>query len=217
MTDIGKMAADQGQVSPPEKVRVIACGMIAREILAIREQFGLDHLDLKCLPAIYHHYPDKIAPAVERAIKRARRQGIEHIFVGYADCGTGGMLDKVCEQYGVERIAGPHCFSFYAGNAAFAERWDDDMTCFFMTDFLARQFEAFLVKPLGLDRHPELRDMYFGNYSKMIYLAQTDDPELSRKAEEAARFLGLAYERRFTGFGDLIPAIQKAGGGKALD
>jgi hypothetical protein len=210
MGALGKMTAKPGQVSPPEKVRIIACGMIAREILDIREQFGLGHLELKCLPAIYHHYPDKIAPAVERAIKRARREGVEHIFVGYADCGTGGMLDKVCEQYGVERIAGPHCFSFYVGNAAFADRWDDDMTSFFMTDFLARQFEAFLLKPLGLDRHPELRDMYFGNYAKMVYLAQTDDPALSKKAEEAAAFLGLAYERRFTGFGDLVPALQQA-------
>ncbi|GAB1582378.1 DUF1638 domain-containing protein [Phyllobacterium phragmitis] len=197
----------------PQKVRVIACGMIAREILAIREQFGLDHIELKCLPAIYHHYPDRIAPAVERAIKRARSGGIERIFVGYADCGTGGALDRICEKYGVERIAGPHCFSFYVGNEVFAERWDDDMTSFFMTDFLARQFEAFLVKPLGLDRHPELRDIYFGNYSKMIYLAQTDDPELSQKAEEAAAFLGLVYERRFTGLGDLVPAIREAAGG----
>jgi len=212
MDALGKMKFEPPEPPAPQKLRVIACGMIAREILAIRQQFGLDHIELKCLPAIYHHYPDRIAPAVERAIKRARREGIERIFIGYADCGTGGALDHVCEKYGVERIAGPHCFSFYVGNEAFATRWDDDMTSFFMTDFLARQFEAFLVKPLGLDRHPELRDLYFGNYSKMIYLAQTDDPELSRKAEEAASFLGLAYERRFTGFGDLVPAIRQAGG-----
>lgn len=193
-----------------ETVRVIACGMIAREILAIREQFGLEHIDLKCLPAMYHHYPEKIAPSVERAILDAKADGITHIFVGYADCGTGGMLDRVCEKYGVERIAGPHCFSFYVGNETFASQWDDDMTSFFMTDFLARHFDAFMVKPLGLDRHPELRDMYFGNYTKMIYLAQTDDPELSAKAERAAAFLGLTYERRITGYGDLISALTAA-------
>jgi hypothetical protein len=204
------MNGSQKSTKSPEIVRVIACGMIAREILAIREQFGLDHIDLKCLPAIYHHYPDKIAPSVDRAIVKAKAEGITRIFVGYADCGTGGMLDRVCEKHGVERIAGPHCFSFYAGNEAFASQWDDDMTSFFMTDFLARHFEAFMVKPLGLDRHPELRDMYFGNYTKMIYMAQTDDPKLSAKAERAAAFLGLAYERRLTGFGDLVPALTSA-------
>lgn len=196
----------------PETVRVIACGMIAREILAIREKFGLDHLQLTCLPAEYHHYPDKIAPSVDQAIVRAKAEGVTRIFIGYADCGTGGMLDRVCEKHGVERIAGPHCFSFYAGNEIFAAQWNDDMTSFFMTDFLARHFDAFMIKPLGLDRHPELRDMYFGNYTKMIYIAQTDDPDLSLKAEKAAEFLGLAYERRLTGYGDLVPALTRAAG-----
>ncbi|UGY09128.1 DUF1638 domain-containing protein [Phyllobacterium pellucidum] len=201
------MTLQQKSTKSTQTVRVIACGMIAREILAIQEQFGLHHIDLKCLPAIYHHYPDKIAPAVDRAIVKAKAAGISRIFVGYADCGTGGLLDRVCEKHGVERIEGPHCFSFYAGNAAFGAQWEDDMTSFFMTDFLARHFEAFMVKPLGLDRHPELRDMYFSNYTKMIYMAQTDDPALSRKAEAAAAFLGLDYERRLTGYGDLIPAL----------
>lgn len=188
-------------------VRVIACGMIAREILAIREDLGFDHIDLKCLPAIFHHYPDKIAPAVDKAIEKARAEGFERIFVGYADCGTGGHLDTVCEKHGVERIAGPHCFSFYQGNDLFEKQADRDLTSFFMTDFLARHFETFFVKPLGLDRHPELRDMYFGNYDKLIYIAQTDDEILSQNAENAARFLNLAYERRFTGYGDLTTAL----------
>lgn len=196
----------------PEPVRVIACGMIAREVLAIREQFGLNHLQLTCLPAEYHHYPDKIAPSVDQAIQKAKSEGVTNIFIGYADCGTGGLLDRVCEKHGVERIAGPHCFSFYAGNDLFAAQWDDDMTSFFMTDFLARHFDAFMVKPLGLDRHPELRDIYFGNYKKMVYMAQTDNPELSIKAEKAAEFLGLAYERRLTGYGDLVPALRAAAG-----
>ncbi len=195
---------DTGQ---PQAVRVIACGMIAREVLAIRENLGLEHIDLKCLPAIFHHYPEKIAPAVDKAIVEARSEGFEHVYVGYADCGTGGELDRVCHKHKVGRIEGPHCFSFYTGNELFQSRHEDDMTSFFMTDFLARQFDAFLVKPLGLDRHPELRDMYFGNYQKLIYLAQTDDPELSQNAEKAAEFLGLVYERRFTGYGDLRPAL----------
>jgi len=182
--------------------------MIAREILAICEQLNLSHIDLKCLPAMWHHHPEKIAPGVEEEILTARKEGFENIFIAYADCGTGGLLDNVCERHGVERIAGPHCFSFYLGNDRFERETDDLLTCFFMTDFLARQFETFLVKPLGLDRHPELRDMYFSNYTKMIYLAQTEDPELRKNAKAAAEFLGLDYEYRFTGYGDLTGALE---------
>ncbi|MGH6760102.1 MAG: DUF1638 domain-containing protein [Phyllobacterium sp.] len=200
-------------VSDVKRLRIIACGMIAREILAIQKQFGLDHIELKCLPAMYHHYPQKIAPAIDRAIQRAKRDGIDNIFIGYADCGTGGELDRVCAKHNVERIAGPHCFSFYTGNDFFASRSDEDMTSFFMTDFLARHFEAFMVKPLGLDRYPELRDMYFSNYRKMVYIAQTDDPILTAKAEIAAAFLGLEFERRFTGYGDLTTAIKTVASG----
>lgn len=191
-------------------VRVIACGMIAREILDVCRANGLDHVSLTCLPADYHHHPEKIAPETDKAIRKARAEGYEHVFVGYADCGTGGALDKVCAAHGVERIAGPHCFSFYLGNDAFARADDDYMTTFFVTDFLARHFESFLVRPLGLDRHPELRDMYFGAYERVLYLAQTDDAELTRKAREAAAFLGLRFERELTGYGDLTPALQRA-------
>lgn len=193
-----------------EKLLVIACGMIAREILAAKQQLGLDHLELTCLPAEFHFYPDRIAPAMEVAIVKAKAEGCEHIFVGYADCGTGGLLDKVCEKHGVERMAGPHCFGFYQGMDAYAKIADDDMMSFYMTDFLCRQFDAFFMKPLGLDRHPELIQDYFGNYEKLIYLAQTNDPQLDKVAENAARMLGLAYERRFTGYGDLPAALENA-------
>jgi len=195
-----------------QKVRVIACGMIAREILDVCRMNGLDHVSLTCLPADYHHHPEKIAPETDKAIRKARADGYEHIFIGYADCGTGGMLDKVCAEHGVERIAGPHCFSFYIGNDTFEADGDAYMTTFFVTDFLARHFETFLVRPLGLDRHPELRDMYFGAYERLLYLAQTDDPALTEKASAAADFLGLAFERRFTAYGDLAPALQQTGG-----
>jgi hypothetical protein len=196
----------------PEKLRVIACGMIAREVLAVNQQLGFEHVDLKCLPAAYHHFPERIAPAMDAAILEARAEGYQHIFVGYADCGTGGELDKVCEKHNVERIAGPHCFSFYMGNQQFEAADDDFLTTFFITDFLARHFDTFMKRPLGLDRHPELREIYFANYTRALYLAQTDDPELDEKAREAATFLGLEYERQFTGFGDLVPAINKAAG-----
>jgi Protein of unknown function (DUF1638) len=198
--------------APPAtgRVRVIACGMIAREVLALRDQLGTDKFDVKCLPAGFHHRPERIAPAMEAAILEAKAEGITRIFAGYADCGTGGALDAVLARHGVDRVGGPHCFSFYIGNDAFAARGDAQMTHFFCTDFLARHFRTFMVEPLGLDRHPELRDMYFGHYTHFVYLAQTVDPLLESKARAAAEFLGLQYAYEFTGFGDLAPALRNA-------
>ncbi len=209
MSEFGEVALAKGRSSRPEaeRVRVIACGMIAREILAIKQQYGLDHLDLVCLPAQYHYTPDRIVPAMEEAIEEAHRHGIVRIFAGYADCGTGGQLDALLSRYGIERIAGPHCFAAYQGLAHFASIAQDDMTSFYMTDFLCRHFDAFFLKPMGLDRHPELIHDYFGNYERLIYLAQTDDPELEQVARDAAKWMNLTYERRFTGYGDLVPAM----------
>ena len=197
----------------PEKVLVIACGMIAREVLAVKDALKLDHIDLTCLPADFHYYPDRIPAAMDQAIIEARAAGYRHVFAGYADCGTGGQLDRVLERHGVERVAGPHCFAFYQGLDAFAEVEDADMTTFYMTDFLCRQFDAFFMRPLGLDRHPELAKDFFGNYEKVVYLAQTDDSALDAVAENAARWLGLAYEKRRTGYGDLAPALREAARG----
>lgn len=197
----------ENQQPPAKSLRIIACGMIAREVLAVNKQLGFDHIDLKCLPADFHHHPERIAPAMDRAIKQARDEGYEEVFVGYADCGTGGHLDEICKKHGVERIEGPHCFSFYMGNQVFAEADDSYLTTFFITDFLARHFDTFMKRPLGLEKHPELLEMYFGNYTKALYLAQTEDPELQMKARDAAAFLGLEYEYRFTGYGDLTDAI----------
>jgi len=203
------LSSVQTLANTPENNRllVIACGMIAREILAVKERHGLDHIDLTCLPADFHFHPDRIAPAMEKAIVDARARGYRDIFVGYADCGTGGLLDRVIERHGVERMAGPHCFAFYQGNAAFEASGERDMLAFYMTDFLCRQFEAFFIRPLGLDRHPELIKDYFGSYEKLIYLAQTEDPALEKVARDAATLLGLAYERRLTGYGDLETSL----------
>lgn len=196
--------------SSREKVHVIACGAIAREILAVSRQQGLDHIDLNCLPAIWHAYPQKIVPGLELAVAEARQNGFERIFFAYADCGTGGEIDRLCEREGIARIEGPHCYSFFTGNEAFNDKADDDLLSFFLTDFLARQFRAFVIEPLGLDRHPELKPMYFGNYRKLIYLSQEEDEALQRKAREAADYLGLEYEYRFTGYGDLTSAMRSA-------
>lgn len=194
-----------------ENVLVLACGMLAREILAVKAAYSLSHLELRCLPAEFHFHPERIAPAVEKAVIQAQAEGFGIILVGYGDCGSGGALDRVCAKLGVERLPGPHCFAFYQGAKAFEALGEDDMRSFYMTDFLCRQFDAFFIRPLGLDRHPELAADYFGHYEKLVYLAQTDDPALDRVAEDAADMLGLRFERRATGYGDLVPALQGLG------
>lgn len=186
------------------RILLIACGALAREILDLRDANGWTHLDLTCLPAKLHLHPERITQAVTEAVEH-HRDAYDGIFVVYADCGTGGLLQARCAELGVGLVAGPHCYSFFEGNAAFAAR--EEMTAFYLTDFLVRQFDAFVWKPMGLDRHPELRDMYFGNYEKLVYQAQTNDPALDARARECAARLGLAYERRFTGYGDLAPAL----------
>lgn len=188
------------------RILLIACGALAREILDLKRANGWDHLDLQCLPANLHLWPDRITLAVESAVQE-HRAAYEQIFVVYADCGTGGLLAAKCAELGVEMVEGPHCYSFFEGNAAFAER--EEFTAFYLTDFLVRQFDAFVWKPMGLDRHPELRDMIFGNYEKLVYQAQTEDPALDAKARDCADRLGLAYERRFTGYGDLTGALAR--------
>ncbi len=183
------------------RVLVIACGALAREILSLREG-PLGRFDVTCLPAKLHNRPALIPDAV-RAKIREKRADYDEIFCLYGDCGTGGALDRVLEEEGVKRIAGPHCYAFYAGEAAYDAMIEEELGTFFLTDFLARHFVTLVYEGLGLDRHPELRDDYFGHYRKLVYLAQTDAPEATAKAEAAAARLGLAFERRFTGLGGL--------------
>lgn len=189
-------AAGQGSVL------LIACGALAREIVDLIERNRWAHFDVQCLPAKWHNTPEKIVPAVAEKIRDARGR-YKSIFVLYGDCGTGGLLDKLLAEEGVERIDGPHCYAFFSGNDAFAARAEDDTTSFFLTDYLARHFDKLIWSGLGLDRHPELLPMYFGNYRKIVYLAQTRDEELAKKAMAAAKRLGLDYEYRFTGYGEL--------------
>ncbi|PRX32750.1 Protein of unknown function [Meinhardsimonia xiamenensis] len=201
LTEAGLAPAARG------RVLLLACGALAREILALIRANGWEHVDLACLPAILHNTPEKIPQAVREAVER-HRGAYQAIHLVYADCGTGGRLAALCEELGIEMVPGPHCYSFFEGNEIFAARAEDEFTAFYLTDFLVRQFDAFVWKPLGLDRHPELRDAYFGHYEKLVYLAQTDDPALDAKARECAARLGLAYERRFTGYGDLARELQ---------
>lgn len=190
------------------RVLLIACGALAHEILALKRTNGWDHLDLQCLPANLHLWPDRIPAAVEAAVA-AHRADYDDVFVVYADCGTGGLLQAKCAELGVGMVEGPHCYAFFEGNAVFAARAEDEFDAFYLTDFLVRQFDAFVWKPMGLDRHPQLRDMYFGNYTKLVYQAQLDDPALDAKARDCAARLGLAYERRLTGYGDLATTLAR--------
>ena len=189
------------RVEGPRRVLVLACGALAREILALRDG-PLGAFDVTCLPAQLHNRPEKIAEAVRGKI-RQHRERYDEILCLYGDCGTGGDLDAVLAEEGVTRIAGPHCYSFFAGATKFDAMMEAEPGTFFLTDFLARHFERLVIEGLGLDRFPQLRDDYFGHYTRLVYLAQTDDPAITRMAEAGALRLGLAFERRHTGLGGL--------------
>jgi hypothetical protein len=193
---------------PEGRVLVLACGAIAREVLALIELNDWTHVDLRCLPAQLHSRPERIPAAVDAKLTELAGR-YDRVFVAYADCGTGGALDPVLERHGVERLPGAHCYGFLAGNDAWDAMQDEEPATFYLTDFLARHFDALVVRALKLDTHPELLSLMFGNYRRLVYLAETDDPELDRRAEEAAEFLGLDYERVRTGYGELVPSLTR--------
>lgn len=196
-------------MAPPEerKVLVIGCGAMARELLAVVERNGLANVTVTCLPAQYHNTPSLIPAAVEERIV-ANSGEYDRIFVAYGDCGTGGMLDRVLERHGVERLEGAHCYEFLAGSLRFAYMHNAEPTTFYLTDFLARHFERLVWQGLGLDRWPQLRDDYFGNYTRVVYLSQVDDPRLEELARNAAEALGLKFAHERVGYGDMEPAIR---------
>ena len=190
------------------KTLVIACGALARELLAIKQLNGLEHLDITCLPAIWHNTPEKIPEGVRRKI-RANRARYEAILCLYGDCGTGGLLDRVLEEEGVERIPGEHCYAFYAGIETFAAMHEAELGTFYLTDYLVRHFDRLIIKGLGLDRFPQLRDSYFGHYTRVMYLAQFADATLEAKARNAATRLGLAFEMQHTGVSTITPFLSQ--------
>ena len=208
-SDLGASRIDQRSDIPLPRVLVVGCGALGRELVALTR--GLPGVDLTCLPADLHNRPERIPEAVAGRL-RTRGGDYDRVFVAYADCGTGGLLDRMLETEfeGVERIPGAHCYEFYAGAAAFAALQDEEVGTFYLTDFLARNFERIVWRGLGLDEHPELLEAYFGNYRRLVYLAQTEDAELVAQARAAADKLGLAFEHRETGLGDLAAAIRTA-------
>jgi len=188
---------------------LIACGALGQEIIDVLKAGDFHGLKVTCLPAKLHNQPELIAEAVRQKIVAARPDH-DDIFVLYADCGTGGDLDRVCADEGVVRIPGAHCYEFYTGSADFAELAAAEPGTFYLTDYLARHFDRLIIEGLGIDRHPQLLDDYFGNYRRLVYLAQIDDPELDARAEAAAAHLGLVFKRRKTGYGELAGFIADA-------
>jgi Protein of unknown function (DUF1638) len=181
---------------------VIACGALAREIAALKRANGWSALEVRCLPATLHNRPERIAPAVREAI-RVNRGRYDRIFVAYGDCGTGGQLDVVLKEEGVERLPGAHCYEFFATPQVFAQLCEAEVGTFYLTDFLLRHFERLVIRPLGLDRHPELAREYFRHYRKLVYLSQAPRTGAIEEAQRIAESFGFAFEHRFAGYGEL--------------
>ncbi|MCP3687312.1 MAG: DUF1638 domain-containing protein [Gammaproteobacteria bacterium] len=179
---------------------LITCGALAKEMLAILKHNNLDNMKVECLPAHLHNTPQLIPEAVREKIHQFRDR-FDRIIVLYADCGTGGILDKVLEEEGVERIGGAHCYELFAGHQAFAEIVDVEIGTFFLTDFLAQHFDRLVWQGLGLDKNPALVEVYFANYTRVLYLEQIENPVARKNAEQAAEKLGLRFEIQRTGYG----------------
>lgn len=191
-------------------VNIIACGALANELLALKKLNNWQHFEITCLPAKYHSTPALIPDAVREKIKHLRSQNSEaEILIGYGDCGTGGLLDNVLEETNTKRLPGAHCYQFFAGQNTFNDLHEAEIGTFYLTDFLTQHFDTYVWKALGLDRKPELLDMYFGNYKKLIYLAQTENPVLTQKGQECADRLGLRYERLFTAYGEMETSLRR--------
>jgi len=173
-------------------VLILGCGALGRELAELRRLNNWSHVTLRCLPAELHNHPDRIAPALREAIEAGRGE-FEHIFVAYADCGTGGALDRLLAEYGIERLPGAHCYEFYAGSEPFGALTEAEPGTFYLTDFLVRHFDRLVRRGLGLDRHPELMGTYFRNYRRLVYLSQAEDPALDGQARAHADYLGLEY------------------------
>jgi hypothetical protein len=195
-------------VPDPGRVLVIACGALSREITALKRASDWEALDVTCLPPELHNRPERITPAVRAAIAAARTR-YQHIFVAYADCGTGGALDRMLAEEAVERLPGAHCYEFFATPDVFAALAEAEPGTFYLTDFLVRHFERLVAATLGIDRHPELVGEYFRHYRRVVYLVQVADAKLTLQARAIAHRLGLAYEQRVTGYGDLAGSLQR--------
>ena len=186
---------------------VITCSALLREITAISRANGWTHLQTQSISAELHNFPEKIPAAVKQHIDAAKAKG-QQVFVAYGDCGTGGLLDAMLEEEGIERIPGAHCYEFFSGGERFNQFHEDEIGTFYLTDFLVRHFDRLVIRGLGLDKKPELEPMYFGHYRKLLYISQSDDEGLKRQAQAAADRLNLTFEHYAGGSGDLGAALE---------
>lgn len=200
----------------PEKLLVIACGALAREVIALKRRYNWHHMDMQCIDALLHNRPALIPDRIRAKIHENAGK-YDRIFVAYADCGTGGGIDQVIEEENVERLPGAHCYQFFAGTERFTELSDVEPGTFYLTDFLTRNFERLVMRPLKLRRHPELRDAYFGNYRKLVYLSQASDASLISKAQQAAHTLGLEFVHEHSGYGGLRQGLNSFISGQGYD
>lgn len=181
-----------------ETVLLLSCGALAKELVEIVRLNEWRHMKIQCLPPELHNQPNELPSAVRAQLER-HNGSYEHIFVVYGDCGTGGKLDAVLQEFGAERLTGVHCYEFFSGSVAFRAIAEAEAGSYYVTDFLARHFERIVIQGLGLDTRPELKDLYFGNYRRLVYLSQTDDPQLLERAKAHAAYLGLRFEHHHTG------------------
>ncbi len=183
---------------------VLGCGALVYDLTRlIKQNHALsEKVELQCLPARWHNEPQLIAPAVEKLLSE-RAHKYKDIYIAYADCGTGGQLDSVIEKYGAKRIGGAHCYEFFAGTELFYKLNKQEVGTFYLTDYLVNNFERLVIVGLGLDKHPELFDVYFSNYKKLVYLAQTENKQWQKDACKYAKDFGFSYEYRFVGTGEL--------------
>ncbi len=190
------------RIEPSNKILILACGALAKEISALIRLNGWSHLKTRYLPAILHNTPEKITEQL-RMVLQSSQTKFSKIFIGYADCGTGGKIDSLLDEFDVQRLPGAHCYEFFAGKQTFAEIMEEEIGSYFLTDFLVKAFEKLVWQGMKIDRHPELLPIYFKHYKKLVYLAQSENLELQTQAHEIAGRLGLVYEKRFTGYGEL--------------
>ncbi len=188
------------------KTLVLACGALAGELVELVKLNDLTELTVDCLPASLHHKPALIPDALRDRLS-GTADDFDRIVIGYGDCGTNGDIDEVCDEFNAVRVPGDHCFEFFAGRSLFAELQHEEVGTFYLTDFFARHFELFVLEPLGIVKHPELEEMYFGNYRKIVYISQAPTAELMARAQAAAQRLNLDFEHHHVGYGDLQTTV----------
>lgn len=198
------------EMPPADSPLIVACGALARELRAVLHAADLERaIEVVYLPANLHNTPDQIVPTLRPLISTATAQN-RPIFVGYSDCGTGGALDAMLAEFpSVQRLPGAHCYEMFAGAERFAALHDAAPGTFYLTDFLALHFDSLVWVGLGLDRHPELRDAYFGNYTRVVHLAQGDQPDCAAAAAAAAARLGLDFISESVGRDALRLAVER--------